>query len=165
MVPKAQRATLHERVAAWLEQSIGGGTAEHAEQAGHHLEEAFRYRAELGSLTDVDRELAGRAARLLSVAGRRAFGRGDMPAAANLLARSVSLAEPDDRSAHELLPDLGYALFEVGELEHANAVLDEAVERGRARGDRGLEWNAAVKLANARMYTDPGGMNGDLLGG
>ena len=163
MVPKAQRATLHERVAAWLEQSIGGGTAEHAEQAGHHLEEAFRYRAELGPLTDGDRELAGRAARLLSVAGRRAFGRGDMPAAANLLARSVSLAEPDDRTAHELLPDLGYALFEVGELERANRVLDEAVERGRARGDRGLEWNAAVKLANARMYTDPEGMNGDLL--
>jgi hypothetical protein len=84
-VESLQRAALHERVAAWLEETIGGGTAEHAERAGHHLEESYRYRAELGLRTDSDHDLAGRAAELLAIAGRRAFGRGDMPAAANLL--------------------------------------------------------------------------------
>jgi DNA-binding SARP family transcriptional activator len=163
MIPKAQRATLHERVAAWLEESIGRGTAEHAERAGHHLEEAYRYRAELGSLPDGDRDLAHRAGALLAVAGRRAFGRGDMPAAVNLLGRSVSLVGSHDGAALELLPDLGYALFEVGELERANSVLSKAVDQGRAGGDRGLEWNAAVKLANVRMYTNPECMDGDVL--
>ena len=160
MIPKAQRATLHERVAAWLEESIGRGTAEHAEQGGHHLEEAYRYRADLGPLNDGDRDLARRAADLLAIAGGRAFGRGDMPAAANLLGRSVSLVGSHSRAALELLPDLGFALFEVGELVEANSVLSDAVEQGRARGDRGLEWNAAVKLANTRMYTDPDAMDG-----
>jgi tetratricopeptide (TPR) repeat protein len=80
-----------------------------------------------------------------------------------LLERSVALVEVDDRTALELMPDLGYALFEVGELEHANAVLGDAVARSRARGDPRLEWNAAVKLANAKMYTDPEGIDGDVL--
>jgi tetratricopeptide (TPR) repeat protein len=163
MIPKAQRATLHERVAGWLEESIGPGTAEHAERGGQHLEEAYRYRAELAPLTDSDRDLARRAAALLASAGNRAFGRGDMPAAANLLGRSVALVDGHDRTALELLPDLGYALFEVGELEQANHVLTKAVEQGRARADRGLEWNAAVKLANVTMYTDPEGMDGDAF--
>jgi tetratricopeptide (TPR) repeat protein len=150
-------------VAAWLEASIGEGTPAHAERAGHHLEQAYNYRAELGPLTDDDRGLAARAAGLLAIAGRRAFGRGDMPAAANLLGRSIALVDGDDRTALELMPDLGYALFEVGQLENANAVLGEALARSRARGDPGLEWNAAVKLANAKMYTDPDGIDGDVL--
>ena len=155
MIPKAQRATLHERATVWLEESIGAGTVEHAELAGHHLEEAYRYRAELGALTDSDRDLARRAADLLAVAGKRAFGRGDMPAAANLLGRSVALVGSDDPAALALLPDLGYARFEVGELEQAGSVLSEAVEQARKGGDRALEWNAAVKLAHVRMYTNP----------
>jgi DNA-binding SARP family transcriptional activator len=165
MIPKAQRATLHERMAAWLERSIGRGTAEHAEQGGHHLEEAYRYRAELGPLADSDRELARRAAALLAIAGKRAFGRGDMPAAANLLGRSVSLVREPNSTAVELLPDLGYALFEVGELDEANRVLSAAVEQGRLRGDRGLEWSAGVKLAHVRMYTNPEDIDGRALVG
>ena len=163
MIPKGQRATLHEHAADWLESSIGDGTPEHAEQAGRHLEQAYRYRAELGELTDGDRDLASRAAALLAIAGRRAFGRGDMPAAANLLGRSVSLHDSEEAAARELLPDLGYALFEIGELEQASSVLSKAAQQGRAYGDRGLESNAAVKLAHARMYTDPEGMDGDDL--
>jgi predicted ATPase len=46
-IPKRQRAALHERVAAWTEESVGSRSAEYAEIAGYHLEQAFRYRAEL----------------------------------------------------------------------------------------------------------------------
>lgn len=98
MIPKSRRATLHEQVAAWLEEAIGGGTAEHAERGGYHLEQAYRYREELGPLTDADHALATRAASLLAIAGRQAFGRGDMPAAANLLTRATSLLDPEDRA-------------------------------------------------------------------
>jgi tetratricopeptide (TPR) repeat protein len=162
-IPKHRRAVLHDRVAGWLEQTVGEGTAEYAETAGYHLEQTCRYRAELAPVTGEDRELARRAADLLASASQRAFRRGDMPASANLLGRAVSLFSADDPARLELLPDLSYALFEVGELERANTVLAEAIERGRACGDRGVEWNATVKRGNVRMYTDPEGMDPENL--
>jgi tetratricopeptide (TPR) repeat protein len=162
-IPKRLRATFHERVADWIEESVGEGTAEHAETAGYHLEQTYLYRSELGPAIDDDRKLARRAAELLGWAGGRAFRRGDMPASANLLGRSVSLHAADDPARLELLPDLGYALFEIGELERANDVLAEAIELARARGDRGVEWNARVKRGNATMYTHPEDMDADGL--
>jgi DNA-binding SARP family transcriptional activator/class 3 adenylate cyclase len=163
MIPKSRRGTLHERTAEWLEKSIGSGTAEHAERAGYHLEQAYRYRGEIGEVRDEDGELARRAAALLAAAGGRAFRSGDMPASANLLGRSVALLPEDDRAGLVLRPDLGYALFEVGELEHATSVLAEAIELSRACGDRAVEWNAAVKLAHSRMYMQPEDMNAEEL--
>jgi DNA-binding SARP family transcriptional activator len=162
-IPKRLRARFHEQVAEWLERSVGEGTAEYAETAGYHLEHTYRYRAELGPVSDDDRALARRAAELLATAGRRGFRRGDMPASVNLLERSASLLPADDRARLELLPDLGFALFEVGELERANALLAEAIERGRARGERRVEWNAGVKLAHQTMYTNPEAMDTDAL--
>ncbi len=154
-IPKRVRAELHERVAVWLEAKLGSKSPEYAELGGYHLEKTYRYRAELRSVGDADRDLAQRAAELLASEGRRAFGRGDMPASANLLQRAVSLLPADDRGRLQLLNDLGYALFEIGELERANAVLSEAIDRGRRGGDRAIEWTATVKLAHARMYTNP----------
>jgi DNA-binding SARP family transcriptional activator len=162
-IPKHLRAALHERVAAWLEQSLGKASAEYAETAGYHLEQTYRYRAELGPVGDKDRELARRAAELLASAGGRAFGRGDMPAAVNLLERSRSLLPTDDRARLELLPDLGFAMFEVGKLDRADSVLTEAIELGRAGGNQAVEWNATVKRAHARMYTDPERMDPERL--
>ena len=48
-VAKASRAELHERYADWLARSAG----ELDEIIGYHLEQAFRYRQELGSADDV----------------------------------------------------------------------------------------------------------------
>ena len=154
-IPKRLRAELHERVADWLERTVGDQTPEYAERAGYHLEQTYRWRAELGPVADDDRELARRAAGLLAAAGRRAIRRGDMAAAVNLLERSLSLLPPDDRAGLELLPDLGFAMFEAGKLDRADSVLTEAIERGRANHNPAVEWNATVKRAHARMYTDP----------
>jgi DNA-binding SARP family transcriptional activator len=162
-IPQRLRAGFHEQVADWLERSVGEGTAEYAESAGFHLEQTYRYRTELGPVGNEDRELARRAAHLLASAGGPAFVRGDMPASANLLERSASLLAADDRTRLELLPDLGYALFEIGELERANDVLGEAIEQARAHGDRGVEWNATVKRDNAMMYTNPEAMDPEGL--
>ena len=47
-LPKAVRADLHERFAAWLEEH-GAELVELDEILGYHLEQACRYRAELGT--------------------------------------------------------------------------------------------------------------------
>jgi class 3 adenylate cyclase/tetratricopeptide (TPR) repeat protein len=154
-IPKRRRATLHESVADWLRIRFGEDAPEYAEIAGFHLEQAYRYRGDIGPLTEADRRLSRRAANLLASAGKRAFARGDMPASVNLLGRAAELLPDADAAAAQLLPDYGYALFEVGELERSKRVLGEAVKRARATRDRGLEWNATVKQAHALMFTDP----------
>ena len=46
-LPKAERAELHERFADWLEEH-GAELVELDELVGYHLEQAYRYRLELG---------------------------------------------------------------------------------------------------------------------
>jgi predicted ATPase len=89
-LPKAVRAELHQRFAAWLEER-GGDLVEREEIVGYHLEQAARCKAELG---EQDPELGARAAEQLSEAGRRALARGDVDAAASLLGRAVALLPP-----------------------------------------------------------------------
>ena len=79
-LPKATRAELHELFASWLER-YGAELVELDEILGYHLEQAFRYRSELGPVSDDDRRSAGRAGELLARAGRRAHDRGDRAAA------------------------------------------------------------------------------------
>ena len=50
-LPKARRADLHQRFAAWLEEH-GTELVELDELLGYHFEQACRYRAELGVLND-----------------------------------------------------------------------------------------------------------------
>src|SRR5439155_16266818 len=94
-LPKRVRAELHERLAAWLLQRSVESGREQEEFAAYHLEQAVRCRSELGLLDDRARALAGEAALLLTLTGRRALGRDDAPAAVNLLERAVRLAELD----------------------------------------------------------------------
>jgi class 3 adenylate cyclase len=76
-LPKATRAELHERFALWLEEH-GAELVELDEIVGYHLEQASRYRAELGQ---PGADLAERAGDRLAAAGRRALLRGDRLAA------------------------------------------------------------------------------------
>ena len=68
-IPKAARAQLHERYARWLEQRAGERTLELEEILGYHLEQAFRYRSELGPVDDETRALGRRAAERLGARG------------------------------------------------------------------------------------------------
>src|SRR6202011_6390385 len=47
-MPKQLRAHLHERSALWLERAAGENTADYEEILAYHLEQAYRYQAELG---------------------------------------------------------------------------------------------------------------------
>ena len=120
---KRARATLHERLVEWARDR----STEDDEILGYHLEQAHGYLAELGPLDDHGRDLGVRGAQKLEASGRRAFVRGDMPAAANLLRRAVALRAPEDRERHRLMPLVAEALMEIGEFAWAETLLDEAV--------------------------------------
>ena len=55
---KRQRATLHERFASWMECTAGKSLGEIEEIRWFHLEQAVRYRTELGILDEADRQFA-----------------------------------------------------------------------------------------------------------
>jgi predicted ATPase len=153
-MPKQTRAELHEEFAGWLERRAGE-SPEYEEILGYHLEQAYRYRLELGPVGEREHELAHRAAQPLASAGRRAVKRGDVRAAVTLLSRARDLLPDDDPARIALLPDLGTAFGESGDLPRAEAVLTEAVTRARESGDRGTEMRAALERARLRSYTDP----------
>ncbi len=68
---KQTRSELHERFAAWLERVAGDRLAEYEEIVAYHLEQAYRYRAELGPPDAHAQEIAIRAGTLLADAGGR----------------------------------------------------------------------------------------------
>ena len=127
-LPKAVRAELHERFAGWL-QERGADLVELDEILGYHLEQAARYRQELGQS---DAELAERAGERLAAAGRRALWRGDTRAARGLLERGLSLLRPIRLDVYLEL-DLANAQLSPRE---AAAMAEAATERARAANDR-----------------------------
>ncbi len=150
-LPKATRAELHERFAAWLGEH-GAELVELDEVLGYHLEQAHRYGAELGSADD---ELGRRASRRLAAAGRRALAVRDAAAATNLLARAIALEEPRGGEGVELLLDLGSALIDRGEIREGEARRGEAAALAQAIGDRTLELRASCELAILRTVSAP----------
>jgi class 3 adenylate cyclase/tetratricopeptide (TPR) repeat protein len=127
-LPKAARAELHERFAAWLD-GCAPDLVELDEILGYHLEQAARYRAELG---DPLPALQERAAERLAAAGLRACAREDANACVSLLGRAGALLAPDDPRRLALQPSLGYALSLLGRLDDAYRTYDEAIERADA---------------------------------
>ena len=143
---KRERASLHERFADWAERTARAhdrGT-EVEEILGFHLERARTFLAELGPLDDHGLDLGRRASAHLGAAGRRAFGRGDMAAAANLLRRAVALHETGAKERADLLPELAEAMQELGEFASAQSYADEALVDARALGDATLEADAIL---------------------
>ena len=146
-IPKELRSELHERVAGWLD----GRGEEFDEVIGYHLERAYRCLEGLGRPGERARTLAESAAERLGASGRRAYARADARAAVNLLERAASLLPADDPRRLNLLPPLGRALREQGQLDRADAVLSEAVERGRTVGERVVAADAGVALSELRL--------------
>jgi predicted ATPase/class 3 adenylate cyclase len=148
---KRARATLHERFVEWAEpvNRERGRETEFEEILGYHLEQAVRYRSELGPLDDQGRSIAARAAAKLASAGRRAFARGDTPAACNLLRRAVALLPTDDPERVELIGDLAYALMEEGHFDEARDRITEGATIAEGLGDRRLA--ARIRLAARRL--------------
>jgi class 3 adenylate cyclase/tetratricopeptide (TPR) repeat protein len=124
-IPKEQRADLHKRFAERIEQ-----TQPEEEIVGYHLEQAYRYRAELGPVDDAAHTLARRASALLARAGRRASARADVHATVNLLERAVRLLPDGDADAVAVYPDLAAGVAEGGDLRRAEELFRIAEEHG-----------------------------------
>jgi class 3 adenylate cyclase/tetratricopeptide (TPR) repeat protein len=151
---KRTRARLHERFAAWITDRLGSRLAEQEEILGYHLEQSFRYRAELGPIDEDGWRLGAEASRHLSSAGHRALARGDMPAAENLLRRAAALLGEKDPARALLLLDAGEAAVDIGQLERAESVLTEAVDRALSADNIGIARAAALALLQLRYTTD-----------
>ena len=128
-LPKSTRAQLHERFAGWLEER-GSDLVELDEIVGYHLEQAARYKQELGQ---ADPALAERAGERLAAAGQRARLRSDALAAAGLLERSLVLTRPHRLDLYLEL-DLVEAVART-DPRRAAALADAAAERARAARD------------------------------
>src|SRR5215216_6345389 len=150
-LPKQARAELHERYADWLAEAFAARGGEVSEVLGWHLERAHRFLTELGPADDHIRRVAAAAAARLASAGRTATGRGDLPAAANLLERAIALLPATDRTRLQLLTDLGEVLILNVETERAQRVLDEALAAAERTGDRGLAAHATLGKLELRL--------------
>jgi class 3 adenylate cyclase len=153
---KRTRARLHERFADWLLEISGTRAAEFEEIIGYHLEQAFRYRAELGPVDAQTRSLGERAARHLGVAGSRAIDRGDMPAAASLLQRAAGLLEREHQDRPRLLLEAGEALTDAGELAAAESALEAARDGAALLGNDAIGRSAELARLQLRFSTDAG---------
>jgi class 3 adenylate cyclase/predicted ATPase len=157
---KRVRAAIHERFVAWAERvnRERGRELEFEEILGYHLEQAYRYRTELAVVDEDALTLGARGAAKLSSAGRRAFERGDMPAAGGLLERAVALLPPDDRSRLAIIPELAEALIAQSRLDDAGRFLDEATDIATRIGAEDLRARIEVARLLVRFFT---GAEGD----
>ena len=145
-LPKRRRAELHERLAGWL----AAQPEPEDEIVGYHLEQACRYRGELG--LGIDGAVAAEAAQRLASAARDALRRGDAAAGAALFERAAALLPRDG----ELLRALGAALLDAGRLDDAERELTAAIERARAAADPQAEARAHVERELVRLHLAPG---------
>jgi class 3 adenylate cyclase/tetratricopeptide (TPR) repeat protein len=146
-LPKATRADLHRRFAAWLDQH-GDELVEIEEILGYHLEQAALYLAELGQ---DNREVALAAGDRLQLAGTRAVWRGDFTAAIGLLERGLALTRRYRLDVHAEA-ELAGAL-EMIDLTRAARVADAATEQADAAGDEAGVALLRMVAGNVRMHS------------
>ncbi len=152
-LPKATRADLHERLASWLE-THATGLVELEELLGYHLEQACRYRAELGIPGDGTVAIAAR--RRLMAGGHRAIDRQDFGAAVSLFERAAALVPPAELDL-ALEDELGVALVWAGRGDDALRRADALAERAASAGDRVGELCGRIQGALLRLDREPRG--------
>ena len=142
---RADRADLHERVAAWIDRDGRGDDA----IVGSHLERAVRYRRELGEDAD---ELAATAGERLGEAGMRVWRGNDVKAAVGLLARATELLPAGSLRA-TLLWEHSIALRLHGEERMADAALAEAEADARAAANDAVVARVEAERASLGLLT------------
>jgi class 3 adenylate cyclase/tetratricopeptide (TPR) repeat protein len=159
---KRARATMHVEFVKWADQVNAESDRGQEFEAilGYHLEQAYKYLGELGPIDELGASIGRDGARRLSSAGRRAFGRGDMHAAANLNRRAIALLAEGEPTRVPLLRDLGEVLIEVGSFDEARTVLDEAQNAAERFGDRCVAASARLFRMRVRLFSSETGDSG-----
>ena len=152
-LPKGERADLHQSFAAWLEEH-GAELVELDEILGYHLEQAWRYRTELGAASDP--ELMTAARERLAAAAHRALLREDSAAGLNLIERALALVHEGEIDLL-LETDRLHTIFFTGQVQTAYEAAGELGERAAALGDRIVEQVAAIERTRFATFVDPEG--------
>ena len=166
--PAARPGRLRGNVSPRLPLLARGLPARRIEELlGHHLEQAFLHRRDLGRFDAAGRGLAVRAGERLAGAGLRAYGRFDLPAAENLLSRAKPLLPVDHPQRTAVLRRLAETYPPSGRPAEADAVfvelLDEVGVDASTRFARGIR----LERARIRLITGsgPGQLGGHPTGG
>jgi class 3 adenylate cyclase len=152
-LPKAERAELHRTFAEWLEQH-GAELVELDEIVGYHLEQAWRYRVELGAPADPGLMLA--AHERLKAAARRALLREDFTAVQKLIERALALV-PEGEIDLTLEVERLDAFFFGGQARAAYERAGALAERAVALGDRIAEVTARIQEGLVALFVEPEG--------
>ena len=150
-LPKASRAQLHERLAAWLEHHATA-LVELDEILGYHLEQACRYRSELGLPLD---GAAAEARHRLTDAGRRAARRQDYMAAVSLFERAAEFV-PAFEIDLVLESELAEVLSWSGRNDEVVRRAEAFAERAVAAGDRIGELCGRIQAAGVNWAAPAG---------
>jgi tetratricopeptide (TPR) repeat protein len=154
---KRLRAALHAQFADWLEGYARERIGEYEEILGYHLEQAYRYRTEVGLLDQATDALRDRAASVLVAAGRRAADRGDYHAAGNLFERALTAGIGDQGIRVAIKAELGNVLKETDRLSDGDALLREAHDEAQGIGE-----HRTAALALVYRHTTVRDPNSDL---
>jgi class 3 adenylate cyclase/tetratricopeptide (TPR) repeat protein len=154
-LPKSVRAQLHEAFARWLDER-GADLAERDEIIGYHLEQAYGYRRELGSLDTAAEAMATAAAGRLQSAGRRALERGDASAALNLLERASNLVSWGPVNV-SLELSVVWAIFQAGRFADAATRAGTAAAAAAEAGDDIGQLRAELARLYLLAHLDPEG--------
>jgi class 3 adenylate cyclase/tetratricopeptide (TPR) repeat protein len=137
---KQTRSQLHEGVARWLEAVVGDRLLEYEEIIAYHLEQAYRYRIELGPRDGAAAELAIRAGTMLAQAARRAEARGDIGASVDLMGRAADLLPPT-AERRLLVAQVAPNLLFAGDGPRAESLLADVIaESEEAADERSAAW-------------------------
>jgi DNA-binding SARP family transcriptional activator len=147
------RSELHQRFADWLQREAGERVAELEELIGRHLEQAYVHRRDLGLVDATGEALALRAGERLASAGLRAYGRFDLPAAENLLARAKALLPAGHDQRPKVLRRLTEAYPIMGRPEEAEAAFAELLDE--VGGDDRLTRGIHLEQTRFRLITGP----------
>ncbi|MFN8622234.1 MAG: adenylate/guanylate cyclase domain-containing protein [Chloroflexota bacterium] len=162
-LPKARRATLHERAADWLDAAVEGRAGEHVEILAHHLATAAELRLELDPFDDEGvGPLAARAVRAIRAAIERAQQTHAWPEVVRLADRALALlpvAVPADGA--ELPAELDLVVA-AASAEKLSGSLEASVQRLRGAGERSTDPLARAELRLLGATTL--GQAGDHLG-
>jgi tetratricopeptide (TPR) repeat protein len=152
---KEVRSRDHERYGRALIEMAKGRLAEVQEIVGYHLESAFHLREALLADPHELQGLGDEASRHLAAAGRRAFGRDDLAAAASLFGRALRCRRRSDGEWCEMARLQSGALFDLGRFEEAEEVVARALAVAERIGDEALRWRLELEQRNLGAYLRP----------
>ncbi len=162
-ISKARRAKLHERLAVWMDETLGPRVSDYAEIIGYHFEQAFRLRRDLAPRDRSLQQLAFNAAQRLSSAGKRAHARDDMEAVKKLMERAKWLYEATGSKPLDVMTVLGDALSDLRDMSGCEQLAREAEEISQHTGDRRFEAYARWLSSWIEVRKGPGYTTADAI--